>query len=316
MTEYEQRAPEKTLLYQLIADNLETFIQTLSEQGKALPEHVEKAFRSYLRCGIHAYGFMRLQCKECKQETLLAFSCKKRGFCPSCTAKKMAEVAAHLVDSILPRAPYRQFVLSVPIPLRYWMATSKKLTKKIHKIFAQETETLYLEKASRHGLTPIGSGSINFIQRFGGAINLNIHFHLLQMGGVYIKRRKKLVFKKMGVPTNKDLSSLLSRVHKRVVKLLTRLGYLKDEPKIPALCEESPLYGETLAASTQQRIATGGRKGLPVRFLKSKPLEVSVSGSLCIKLDGVSLHGAVSIPYHQRNSLERLIRYMANNNSF
>ena len=91
MTENEQRAPEKTLLYQLIADNLETFIQTLSEQGKALPEHIEKEFRSYLRCGIHAYGFMRLQCKECNQETLLAFSCKKRGFCPSCAAEKIAK---------------------------------------------------------------------------------------------------------------------------------------------------------------------------------------------------------------------------------
>ena len=111
----------------------------------------------------------------------------------------------------------------------------------------------------------------------------------------------------MGVLTNQDLSDLLSKVHKRVVKLLTRLGYLKDEPKIPTLCED----GETLAASTQQRIATGAREGLPVRFLKSKPLEVSFSGNLSVNLDGFSLHAAVSIPCHRRDSLERLIRYMA-----
>ena len=84
----------------------------------------------------------------------------------------MAEVAAHLVDNLLPRAPYHQFVLSVPIPLRYWMATSKKLTAKIHKIFADETDLLYQAKASKRGLQAIGSASINFIQRFGGAINL------------------------------------------------------------------------------------------------------------------------------------------------
>ena len=160
MAEYEQRKPEKTLLYKLIANNLETFVQSLAEQGKTLPDHVEKEFRSYLSCGIHAYGFIRLQCKECKKETLLPFSCKKRGFCPSCTAKKMAEVAAHLTSNILPRAPYRQFVLSVPIALRYWMATSKKLTTKIHKIFSEETEALYCDKATRKGLTPIRSGSV------------------------------------------------------------------------------------------------------------------------------------------------------------
>ena len=136
MAEYAQRRPQETLLYQLIADNLETFLHNLSEQGKTLPEHVTKEFKAYLKCGIHAYGFARLQCKDCGKETLLAFSCKKRGFCASCTAKKMAEVAAHLVDNILPRAPYRQFVLSVPISLRYWMATNKKLITKIHNLFA------------------------------------------------------------------------------------------------------------------------------------------------------------------------------------
>ena len=202
MAEYVQRRPEDMLLYQLIADNLQTFIHNLSEQGKSLPEHVTKEFKAYLKCGIYAHGFIRLKCKDCRKETLLAFSCKKRGFCASCTAKKMAEVAAHLVDNLLPKALYRQFVLSVPIPLRYWMATNKKLTAKIHKIFADETDFLYQTKAAKRGFKAIGSGSINFIQRFGGAINLNIHFHLLQMGGVYVERRRKLVFKKMGVPTN------------------------------------------------------------------------------------------------------------------
>ena len=130
------------------------------------------------------------------------------------------------------------------------MATSKKLTTKIHKIFAEETNILYQDRASKRGLQNIGSGSIDFIQRFGGAINLNIHFHLLQMGGVYIKRRRKFVFKKMGIPTNRELSDLLSCVHAKVVRLLTRLGYLKADPEIPTLFEEYPVYGETLAASS------------------------------------------------------------------
>ena len=120
------------------------------------------------------------------------------------------------------------------------------------------------------------------------------------MGGVYIERRRKFVFKKMGIPTNRELSDLLSRVHARVVKLLTRLGYLKADPEIPTLFEEHPVYGETLAASTQYRIATGLRQGQCVRFIKGKPLETTIAGNLLIQLDGFSLHAAVSIPSHRR----------------
>ncbi len=29
------------------------------------------------------------------------------------------------------------------------------------------------------------SGSVTFVQRFGSALNLNVHFHLLQMEGAY-----------------------------------------------------------------------------------------------------------------------------------
>lgn len=54
-----------------------------------------------------------------RDEKLLAFSCKKRGFCPSCGARRMADSAALLVDDILPHQPIRQWVLSVPFPLRF-----------------------------------------------------------------------------------------------------------------------------------------------------------------------------------------------------
>ena len=48
---------------------------------------------------------MRLRCDHCHAEKLVAFSCKKRGFCPSCGARRMAETAALLADEVLPLAP-------------------------------------------------------------------------------------------------------------------------------------------------------------------------------------------------------------------
>jgi hypothetical protein len=49
----------------------------------------------------------------------MAFSCKKRGFCPSCGARRMAESARHLAEQVFGPRPVRQWVLSFPFrPLR------------------------------------------------------------------------------------------------------------------------------------------------------------------------------------------------------
>jgi hypothetical protein len=82
---------------------------------------VQPEFYDYFQCGILAHGFLRLGCDTCKHEMLLAFSCKRRGFCPSCAGRRMAQTAAHLVERVTPWVPTRQWVVSVPVPLRYWM---------------------------------------------------------------------------------------------------------------------------------------------------------------------------------------------------
>ena len=48
------------------------------------------------------HRFLRVKCDACQAEKLVAFSCKRRGFCPSCGARRMVETAALLVDNILP----------------------------------------------------------------------------------------------------------------------------------------------------------------------------------------------------------------------
>ena len=57
-----------------------------------------------LKCGRLEEGFLRVRCEQCHAEKLVAFSCKKRGFCPSCGARRMAETAALLADEVLPNA--------------------------------------------------------------------------------------------------------------------------------------------------------------------------------------------------------------------
>ena len=57
------------------------------------PAFTDKAVGAYLDCGILELGFARVRCSECRSELLLAFSCKGRGLCPSCAAKRAAALA-------------------------------------------------------------------------------------------------------------------------------------------------------------------------------------------------------------------------------
>ncbi len=116
---YEPRYPSHTVLYKVVAEHLETFLTSLNAEpdAKGLPAYVEHEFYAYLQCGILAHGFLRLGCDTCHKEMLPAFSCKRRGFCPSCAGRRMAQMAAHLVERVIPWVPTRQWVVSVPIPL-------------------------------------------------------------------------------------------------------------------------------------------------------------------------------------------------------
>ncbi len=95
-------------------ENLETLLANAHEQGAPVARFVERELRAYLDCGILARGFLRLHCDACGHDRLLAFSCKGRGLCPSCGGRRMAEIAAHLVNCVLPEVPVRQWVLTLP----------------------------------------------------------------------------------------------------------------------------------------------------------------------------------------------------------
>ena len=95
---YTPRDPSQTVLYHVIAEYLETFLASCRDDPEAtgLPAYVQQEFYDYLRCGILAHGFLRLGCDTCKHELLVPFSCKRRGFCPSCAGRRMAQTAGRV----------------------------------------------------------------------------------------------------------------------------------------------------------------------------------------------------------------------------
>jgi hypothetical protein len=127
----ERRQPENTLLYRTIAAHWQTFKAEREAEGRTLPRYINEEFENFLRCGILSYGFGRVHCAGCQKNILYAFSCKGRGFCPSCGARRMAEAAIYLTDTLIPLVPVRQFVVTFPPPLRLWLARSQTLAAKL-----------------------------------------------------------------------------------------------------------------------------------------------------------------------------------------
>ena len=107
---YKPRDPSRTVLYKVVADHLETSLAPLDADptAKGFPQYVQDEVYASLQCGVLAHGFVRLGCDTCPHQMLLAFSCKQRGFCPSWAGRRMAQMAAHLVEQVLPWVPTRQ----------------------------------------------------------------------------------------------------------------------------------------------------------------------------------------------------------------
>ena len=104
---YRARHPERGPLHQHLSAHLEPFLAQRAGAHRPLPPFITETLRAFLRCGLPEYGFARVYCRSCDLNRFVAFSCKKRGFCPSCGGRRSAQSAAHLRDNLFPRAPAR-----------------------------------------------------------------------------------------------------------------------------------------------------------------------------------------------------------------
>jgi len=317
--DYARHQPEQTLLYQVVEEYYSKFINYLAESDKTLPQYVQDEFEAYLKCGRLEHGFLRLQCETCPHEQLLAFSCKRRGFCPSCGAKRMVESAALLVDEILPLRPVRQWVLSIPYPLRWLFSNDPAALSKALGVVTRAISSYLIKKS---GLTHkrAKTGAVTIIQRFGSALNLNVHFHMLFLDGVSIvdSETKEGVFQPIEAPTPKDLKKLLHKISERMICLLERKGLVERDTEQSFLTldgKEDELMHHLQGSSITYRIAVGPQRGKKVHTLQTLPAQGEPEGisehALVAKEGGFSLHAGVSAKAHERDKVERLCRYIA-----
>jgi hypothetical protein len=130
----------------------------------------------------------------------------------------MNDEAAHLVDRVLPKASYRQWVLSFPFELRCLMAFDQEITNYALRVMLQSISSLQKKKARQLGVNEPKVGAVTFFQRFGSALNLNVHFHVLFTDGVFFEAEKEFSFLSLPPPTQAELSELALRIRKKVLK--------------------------------------------------------------------------------------------------
>lgn len=326
---YNPKPRQNSLLYNIVNDNLETFLAMGNgdPNKKGLPKYVEKEFREYLKCGIFAEGFCLLRCigdtkKDiCRSDQIIPFSCKYRGFCPSCAARRMHSKSIYLSEKILPKVDYRQWVMSFPFALRYWMASDDRILKKVNKICVAEISKFLRQKLGKINGKKLECGLISFFQRSSADLALNYHFHILAMDGIFSWNKDPKVkpkFHKIKQPTNEEIQRVLVRIRDRTMQYLVKIRKLiidHGEFTFSDLTNEFDERGNIKIAAIRRRIAIGKRAGEKVRtigksFGKSGEY-VKITGEKTASVNGFSLHANRMVKAKNRDELEFLIRYIS-----
>ena len=312
---YEPRRPEATTLYRVFQRDLETFLaQAQDEDGRCLPGFVERELRRFLECGILAHGFARVRCRDCAEDLLVPYSCKLRGFCPSCCGRRMASTAAHLRDAVLPLVPIRHAVFTLPAPIRFLLVyrpvlADVCLARYLRTLFEWATER------TRASVDPrTGCGAVTIIQRFSSNLGLFLHWHSLLLSGVFVPGSAgALTFHPLPDPGAADLRQLEARLARDIVECLEKKGVLEEgEIAIPAEeFQANTLLQECQSASLQNRVAFGPRRGLPIRRESAVPLARCFEAVRVGSTSGFSFFLGQPIGPDDRDRLERVARYIS-----
>ena len=226
----------------------------------------------------------------------------------------MSETALHLVDHVFPHKAVRQWVLSFPIPIRLIFAVKPKIMAEVLNI-TNNAISKFLTKKSGLTRKTGKTGSVTLIQRFGSALNLNVHFHQLFIDGAYEldADMRPSSFHTTPPPSRREVEEVLKKIVLRVLRLMEKRGLLiKDDPSPQLHLSDDDTFSRLQDGSAHYRFATGPNKGKKAITLHAVPDEDhgSLKG-LVANISGFSLHAGVAVSGSDRKGIERIARYIA-----
>ena len=274
-----RRAPEKSVLQ-------EAFRRGWASVSGCVPTRVKQEAQRYLDCGQLRFGFVEVKCERCSESKLIAFSCKGRGWCPSCTARRATETGLHLA-TVLPRVSHRQWTLSLPFSVRLAVVKQPRLLKYLERRLLKAIWRWQRQEAKRagHGAAfSLGAG-ICFTQWFGSRLQLTPHLHVLVPEALWADSGELV---ELDAPRGDDVAKSLHR----------------------ALRQAKADWGELSAAWAEddfeelQHQAIQARLALEVPPSRHRRQRVAIA-------QGFSLHADTAVHANDRVGLERLCRYGA-----
>jgi len=322
---YSRRQPEKTALYQVLQRHLLTFEQQWTDQasGRTLPKFVTEELHKYLDSGILGRGFAHLYCDTCGEHHVVAFSCKARAVCPSCLGRRMNEGALNLVDHVLPDVPLRQFVLTMPFPLRFPLAFDGKLLGQVVRIFTDTVAGWYRRRHIDRGLSDGEPGAVTVIQRANSDLRLNPHFHTVFLDGVYSPdgSGQSHMFHSAPAPSQQEIETLVCRASKRILRFLQRRGIITlaiapGDGEVTVVGDESlgekdPLLAKLLAAAAAGAEPAGpANKRKIIRVLLDPDDRPVAKGNLCAQSHSFNLHAATRVAANDKHGRLTLCKYI------
>jgi len=302
---FRPRRPEKTVLFSVVKKHYKTWG---SNAEKPVPQYIDKEFQSYLGCGILAKGFACARCEDCRQEFLIAFSCKRRGVCPSCNTRAMVQTAAQLTENVIPRVPVRQFVMSFPMRIRHYLQTHEIL-QAVLKIVVDEIRKRLIACSPTVSNPQIGA--VSFIQHFGNSLNVHPHFHILLADGIFSIEGEDLLFHE-AILTPDDIADTQDAIQRRVLKFFKKRGWFDQDTIEKMLSYENS--GFSLDASV--RIEAFDRPGLErlIRYCARPPFaseNLRWNGPwLEYRLPKPSRTGQISIQLEPLEFIERIAAFI------
>jgi len=157
-----RREPEKTALFKWSSKHLLTFEQQWTDKsdGHTLPSFVTDELHDFLGCGILARGLAQLFCPTLPRALCRGVELQGPRVLSELWRPAHERGALTLVDHVLPEVPIRQFVLTVPFPLRFPLAFDGKLLGQVLRIFTDTVAANYRKAhdGSRYRRRPVRRG--------------------------------------------------------------------------------------------------------------------------------------------------------------
>jgi len=148
--------------------------------------------------------------------------------------------------------PMRQWVLTMPHRIRYLIAFDRALCAEVRRIFVRAVQAFLRRRARRAGIRKGRCGAVVFLQRFGGSVNLNPHFHALVLDGVYAAApgQDAPVFHPLGDLEDHEVHELTWKIRDKVLRLLMKKGHLPEDtaPEAEAIGKADPVNLPALSA--------------------------------------------------------------------